>query len=230
MAIFANLICEAAVQVDDKTRLDARKSFVTNNDTAITKIEIEPHTGDGFIDVTSDGYLDYCYQTNGIKVVTAKITNASGFDTVSKSIQVYSELEDGLLSNDFDLLIYESGILQYVRDGRNTFIDYHRRSKKMILEYLFSIDITNSDGSRIQASQITDVEEFRSWSIYNTLYIIYLGLTNTKDDIYYQKSKQYYSELLKVRNKAILKIDFNKDGTTDNFEGAEKLTTVFYRR
>lgn len=230
MAIFPNLICEAVIQVDDKTRLDARKSFVTSNEAAITKIEIETHTADGFIDVTSDGYLDYCYQTNGVKVVTVKVTNSNGFSTSSKSIQVNSELEDSLLSNDFDLLIYESGILQYVREGRNTFLDYHRRSKQMILEYLYAVNIVNSDGSKIIASQLTDLSEFKSWSVYNTLFLIYLGLKNTKDDIYHQKSKQYYSELIKIRNKAILKIDFNKDGSTSDFESVEKLTTIFYRR
>ena len=58
MAIFPNAELEEVVQVDDKTRLDARKSFVSKDEADVTLIEVEPEAGSGFIDVTGSSFKD----------------------------------------------------------------------------------------------------------------------------------------------------------------------------
>jgi hypothetical protein len=78
MAIFGVLESDPIVQVSDKIRLKADRSFVSKDEAAITLVEIEPVAGNGFIDVTgsssSDWYLDWSYSTDGTAVTSLRIT------------------------------------------------------------------------------------------------------------------------------------------------------------
>jgi hypothetical protein len=63
--IFPLVESEPIVQVSDKTRLSAVKSFKSNDEPAISLVEIEPESGSGFINVTgspinSKNWLGLC--------------------------------------------------------------------------------------------------------------------------------------------------------------------------
>lgn len=60
MILFPVIENEPIVQENDKTRLDARKSFGSGTG-SITKVEIKPARTEAFVDVTSDKYLDWAY-------------------------------------------------------------------------------------------------------------------------------------------------------------------------
>ena len=59
MAIFPHIELEDIVQVNDRTRLSAIKSFVSKDEAAVTLVEIEPESGSGFIDVTGAKQADW---------------------------------------------------------------------------------------------------------------------------------------------------------------------------
>ena len=75
--IFPVLSHESIVQVDDKTRLDASKSF--SNSADITLVEIDPDGTGTFYDITNvDGwYLDMVYGVEGDKTITLRINTTT---------------------------------------------------------------------------------------------------------------------------------------------------------
>ena len=69
MGIFGNLHLEEKVQVNEKTRIDCTKSFISD-EAAISLVRIKPEDGGSFVTVTSDKYLDWAYETAGTKTAT----------------------------------------------------------------------------------------------------------------------------------------------------------------
>ena len=90
MAIFGVLDFDPVVQVNDKIRLKAIRSFVSKDEAAITLVEIEPVAGNGFIDVTdadpNELFLDWSYATDGTAVVSLRITTDGAPVTVTKNL------------------------------------------------------------------------------------------------------------------------------------------------
>jgi hypothetical protein len=213
--IFPNLKLESIVQVDDKTRLDGQESYITNDEAAITLIEIEPETAAGFIDVTEDKYLDYQYATSGDKTVSIRITTDGAPTTITKQIVVISEVDDKLFSKDSDLVTHEPDILEYVREGRNSFLDVHRMAQTRIVAWLDEHRIWKTDNSKLTKDDLTDLEEFSQWSKFLVLRYIYEGLSNATDDIFWEKRNRYMSLEEAARNRGALRLDRDGDGETD---------------
>lgn len=213
--IFPVLELEQKLQVDDKTRLDARKSFTSPDEAAITLVEIEPAAGSGFVDVTSSRYLDWQYSTDGVAVVTVRITTDGSPVTSSKNLTVLSVADDKLFSSDSELLPYEPDILNYVRAGRNSFLDVHRASQQRILKILEENGFFLSDDTRITLDEILDIEEFRDWSKFMTLRLVFEGLSNATDDIFHQKALRYSNLEAEARDRARIKVDLDGDGNAE---------------
>lgn len=213
--IFPVLKLESTLQIDDKTRLDATGSYVTNDEAAITSIEIEPHTGLGFIDVTIDKFLDYQYDTAGEKTVSISITT-DGLPTVkTKKINVITEASDSLFSTDEMLLPYESNILDWVRDGRITFKDVHREAQVRIVAWLDEHRIWDREGNKLTKAAIVDVSEVRDWSKYWVLKTIFENMSNATDDVFAQKALKYSKLLEEARNRSAIRLDLNGDGVLE---------------
>ena len=226
MAIFPNLSIESTLQVDDKTRIDATKSYVSKDEADITLVEIDP--GDGtFRDVTGnsskDWYLDWEYSTDGGSPysVQVRITTDGLPVTKTETITVLTAADDHLFSNDNDLIGLESDILRYLPKGKNSFLFVHRKAQSIILSELDERGTTNYDGSRITKDQITEVDDFNKWSSYMAMWLIMQDLSNSVDDKFDQKSKFYKQRMDFHRERSFLRIDFNSDGTTTlgEFEG-----------
>lgn len=220
MAIFPNLQLEATVQVNDKTRLDATKSFTSGGEAAVTLVEIDPGDGTGFVDVTpatatqtNQYFLDWEYSTDGSFTVSARITTDGAPVTFTKSITIVTAASDALFSADTDLTAVEEDILRYVPKGRNSFLNVHRKAQEIILDELDERGITNSDGTRILKTQILDIREVNSWANYLVLWLIMQDLSNSVDDKFDQKAKMYKQRMDFHREKSFLRIDFNKDSS-----------------
>jgi len=227
--IFPTLELEQTVQTDDKTRLSAEKSYVTPDEASITLIEIEPEAGNGFLDVTSDRYLDWQYSTDGDKSVTVRITTDGSPVTFSKTLPVLSAADDRLFSTDSELLPYEPNLLDWVREGRNSFLDVHRAAQDRILSWLDENRIWDNEGNRLTKEDITDLEEVNDWSKFMTLRLIFEGLSNAVDDIFNDKALRYMDMETKARNRAAFRLDRDNDGSTD--ETKTDLRSVgLYRR
>jgi hypothetical protein len=164
------------------------------------------------------------------KTVSVKITNLSGNDTVTKTIQIISERADHLFSEDAELTPHELDILRYVRAGRTSFLDKHRAAQDRIITRLDEMRVWNSDGSRITKSQLLDVAEVNNWSRYLTLQIIFEGISNAVDDVFSKKAEKYAKLSREAENRAVLRWDQDNDGTVQPTENTDLRSFSMRRR
>lgn len=234
MAIFGDIKNEIYVQVNDKTRIDCSGSYVTKGNADITLVEIQPYTAAGYIDVTgassNDWYLDYEYSTDGDKTVTLRITTDGAPSTFTSTITVLTVTNDKLLSNDADLQLHEPDILKYIREGRNSYLDVHRRSRDLILDWLNENGHVDKNGAALTKAALVNTEEFRKWSTYLALRLIFDGISNQVDDIFAIKARRYDSFANEARNRAILRVDIDGSGTVGNNEGVNVRSMGILRR
>jgi hypothetical protein len=230
--IFVQIDREQKVQVNDKTRIDASKSFLSGTTNTISSIEIDPDGVSGFFDVTTDGFLDWAYPSEGQKVVSCRITDSEANQTTGTiTIEVVTAAEDNLFSNDDELKVYEPDLLRYVQDGRNSFIDKHRIAQFEILDELEANLIYKEDGTKYTAEDIVNVEEFRKYSTFLTLEIIFEGLSNDVEDIFRNKANKYSEKKVQAKKRAQLHLDSDGDGDVDrNDEVVNLITGKLVRR
>jgi hypothetical protein len=215
---------DAVVQVSDKTRLDASLSFVAKGSSDITLVEIKPSDTDSFIDITGDDgtaenwYLDWAYATAGEQTVSLRITTDGSPVTITKTITVLTEAEDGLLSSDEDIKALEHDIMSFLPRGKNSFKYMHRKAQTLILDYLNKNGYYDSDGAMLTKEALVQKEEYRTWSKFMVLRLIFFDQSNQPDDIYDVKSK-YYRELEEsARQRVQLPIDTDGDGEVESQE------------
>ena len=213
--IFPVLKLENIVQVDDQTRLDARKSYTTPDESSVTLIEIEPEASAGFFDVTSQQFLDYQYSTDGDKLVSLRITTDGAPETLTKTLVIITEVDDKLFSSDDELTSHEPDILEYVTPGRNSFLNIHRNAQGRIITWLDEHRINDVYGNRLTKDAVVDIEEVSDWSKFLTLRLIFDGLSNSVDDIFREKALEYMKLEGIARNRSQLRLDKDGDGETD---------------
>jgi hypothetical protein len=236
MAIFCNLQIENVVQVNDKTRLDASKSFISKGEAAISLVEIEAESGAGFVVVSGTGltakdwYLDYEYATAGAKVVSCRITTNGSPSTKTFALTVLSVADDYLFSTDADLTALEHDILNYVPQGRNTFKNIHRKAQKLIMAWLDENGHTGVNGVKLTPQALVDKEEVAYWSAALCMQLIFSSISNDPNDVFFQKSKQYESMAITHRSRLLLRLDVDGDGVVSDGEGKNMSTLDMVRR
>jgi hypothetical protein len=222
MSLFANIILDEVVQVNDKVRINGVKSFVSKDETALTAVEIKPSASDSFINVfgtsSDDWFLDWQYSSSATETVSLKITNAGGSATITKTINVISEATDNLFSTDDDLMALESNIMDYLKAGKSSYKYMHRKAQTMILEWLDDNRIWDNDGNRLTKEDVVDVLEVREYSRYLTLALIFQDLSNETGDVYERKYNFYLKKVEDAKKKATLKLDLSGDGTISSGE------------
>lgn len=239
MAVFATNQIEEIVQVNDLTRFEF--GVVKTPDEGTTDlIEVEPDTGVGFFDITTNTnragryFLDYAYATDGVKTITLRVTIATVPITYGFSINAITAENDKLFSSDADLIVKEPEIMGFLRSGRYTYLDKHRDSQKIILDWLDRQRIYGKDGERLVADDIQNIEEIRTWSTYLTLENIYKGLKNETGDVFDDKAQQYSLEVSAESMRKAIRIhqDIDGDGTKEEIEkkNIDTLTTFLVRR
>lgn len=240
MAIFPNLILDGVVQTNDKTRLDARKSYVTNEPDPITKVEISPDNGVTYIDVTGNlslreptWYADYQFATDGDFPIRCRVTVGSlspVTSEITKTLVVVSSADDHLFSTDDDLVAIESDIMKYVPDGRSSWIREHRKAQTLIISWLNKNNVRDNMGNLITKANVIDTTELREWSTFLTLSLIYKALSNSVDDVFDKKSKEFSSQAVDARYMYSLRLDLDNDGVLGSGEGVMLRTVQMVRR
>ena len=224
--IFPKLTFETVLQVDEKTRLDASLSFATDSD-VIADVLIKPHSDADFISVYNNNnkdrwFIDWAYEDD--ELVSPEVRLVTEDQTKTKiytsGITVLSQEQDALLSDDNDLLPFETDILKYLPKGKNSFIYAHRKSQERILAYLDEQRIWRNDGSRYTKQDIVDLpsefkDQFKQWSCFQTLTIIFESLQRSNNDIFQEKKMEYEKLMISARNRASLRLDQNGDGNLD---------------
>lgn len=233
MAIFPHIETDLIVQVNDRFRISAEKSFISPDETAVTDVLITPEIGESAISVfdsnSKNWFLDWEYSTDGIKVVTLEVVNAGGSQSRTFSITALTEEQDKLFSSDQNLVEEESDILRYVPKGRNTFKFQHRAAQTRMLEDLYRIGITDIQGNKLTKDAVLDIDEVREWSKFLTLQLIFADLSTTPSDQFAIERDRYKMEALEGRHKSVLKLDKNGDGEISGSE-VEDITTRYLSR
>lgn len=234
MSIFGNIELESVVQVSDKTRLNCVKSFVSKDEAAITLVRIKPETIASFIQVgttnSKDYYLDWEYTTDGTKTITLEITTNGAPQTFTKTLEVTSVADDMLLSSDADLVAIEPDVLKWVPAGRNSFLNVHRKSLNLILDWLDSIRIWKTDGTKLTKEDISYTDDLNKLSIYITLELIFMGISNKVDDVFLAKAREYRAKATEMKNRGRIQADFNGDDALDSTENVDMRSYNLVRR
>ena len=225
MAIFPKLELEDVVQENDKTRLSAKKSFISKDEAAVTLVRVKPEASGSFVDVTGsssdDWYLDWQYSTAGTITVEVEVTTDGAPTSTTKTLSIITEANDKLFSNDAELQVHEDDILQWIRNGRASFMDKHRMAQTRIFSYLDENRIWKPDGTRFDKDDVYDIEEFREWSKFEALAIIFEGISNDVEDIFSLKAGKYRELRDGARARSTIRLDLNEDGTVE--EDTEKV-------
>ena len=97
----------------------------------------------------------------------------------------------------------------------------HRKAQEIIIAYLDEQKIWKNDGTRISKQDIaaiTDpdvVDQFKQWSTYQTLLIVFESIKVSGADIFETK-KDYYKDLRNgARKRSALRLDLDGDNVTD---------------
>jgi hypothetical protein len=227
MAIFPIIETESVIQVGDKVRIDASKSFTSKDEDPIHEVEIMPEAGGDWVSVyvannPSAWFLDWSYAGSSRTVTVScriRVDGAMGpTQVVTKTISVVSAADDKLFSADSDLTALEPDVLKWVKSGRSSFLDVHRMAQSKIIEWMDEAGYRNEDGSKVSKNELLDLSEVRPWSRDLTLSLIFFGISNQVDDVFSQKSKFYSSQAKDRADRAVLAWDFNKDGSVDAVE------------
>lgn len=222
--IFPKLNLETVLQVEDATRFDAHLSFATNDEN-ITDVLIEPETAAGFFTIYNSNkekwFLDWAYETSGIKTVTVRVVADSGTKDKTYSVNVLTEAEDALLSDDNDLFPFEPKIHNYLPKGKISFLYAHRKAQDRIIAFLDEQRIWKDDTSRYTKQDLIDIpagefqEQFRQWSSFQTLLIIFESFQVSRDDIFQEKKMEYQNLMEQARNRSSLRLDQDGDSVID---------------
>lgn len=215
MALFPKVTVEPTVRLNDKTRIDGSRSYVSPDESDISLIEIQPAAGESFISVTDVKYLDWEYTSAGDKVVTVRITSGASTATTTATISALAAADDIVFSTDADLVRYESDIMSYLPDDHSSFIYLHREARNHILREFVRRRLTESDGTKIAANDIADDDQVKDWSIYYVLHQIYQFNIQQEDDFFAAKSEFYRQRMEAASAVARLDLDTDQDGTVD---------------
>jgi len=153
--------------------------------------------------------------------VTVRVTTDGAPVTFSKDIEVITPEDDELFSSDQDILAYEPNILEWVKEGRNSFLDVHRESQIEIFKWLDNNGYHNTDGTPLDKSNVISISEFSDWSKFMTIKIIFEGLSNATDDIFHEKALRYREREYTSRDRSIIRIDKDGDGDADQSEAID---------
>ena len=219
------------VQTGEKFRLDLSRTFVHVGDHSLQTLEVT--AGGETFDVLTEKYLDFVYDDTGEKTISVLAEcGGQGHPASNKdfTITVVSESDENLFSKDNDILPYESDLLAYLPDGRGDYRYVHRIAQTGVLDSLDERGITDTSGNRLEASAIVDVEEVKSFSKFLALQYIFEHLSNSIEDIFYEKSKRYELMANKAKNRAILRLDFDGDGTIESNEKKRVFSGRLYKR
>lgn len=232
---FGNLEIEAVIQTKDKTRLNASKSFSPKGAEPIENIKISPEVGQPLVSVfgagaSKDWFLDWEYSSAGTKVVTLEITTDTSTFTVTKEILVVTPEQDKLFSKDSDLIQFEPDLLKWLPAGKSTYNNVHRNAQALILDWLDSIRVWRTDGTKLTKADLSLTDDLKQLSIYMTLELIFMGISNQVDDVFLNKARMYGQKALLVQGRGRIQADFNGNGTLDASDAADLRSFTLVRR
>jgi hypothetical protein len=219
--------------------LDARKRATISNDSFSFRLipsgagSVLPELGfssdqESESTETTGEPVAYCTQ-----LVTAEATDDLAVTAANaKMIKIFSEFGDHLFSTDDDLTKHEPEIFNLLPSSHSSFNAYHRRAQGLILAWLDKEGYTDAFGAKFTKWSIRDVSEVREWAAMMTLRLVFEGVSNAIDDVFARKAATYLALETMYRERAILRIDTDGDGSAEpaTGEGVDIRSARVYRR
>ena len=168
----------------------------------------------------------YTGRTISSIVVKPISDGAESFDVTSDKYLDYAYTSSGIKT----LISHEPDIMNYLPEQ---FCDYryiHRLAQDRILTIFDERGITDTDGNRMIAADVKDIEECNDWSKFLALQYIFESLSNAVDDVFHEKAMRYRQMVKQASNRALLRLDYDSDGTLEDNERASANTGRLYRR
>lgn len=150
--------------------------------------------------------------------------------TIMRQILTITEVNDHLFSTDDLLRKKETDILKYIPEGRATWKDVHRAAQNQMLTYLDTEGYIDDFGVKLTKVRIKDMTEVQEWATQVALRLIFDSVSNSPDDVFYKKARQYEKGEGFFRNRAVLRVDLNQDGRVDLGESLTVNTCLVVRR
>ncbi len=169
--------------------------------------------GQGYTSVTGDPILYFP------KLITVTIGDGSTTSSSNGFIKLMASDQDYLFASDGDLVQRESDILRLMRAGRGSFMDFHRRAQKEILDMLDAEGRQDVNSKPFTKYSFVDKYQVREISILKALELIYTDNIKKEDDVNAKKAEKYRKDFVKSFNRQLLKIDVDADGKVDPNEG-----------
>lgn len=234
--LFPKADIDSLVQVYDKFRIDATKSFSTTDD-ELTEFNIYPDFVNQPLvvyDVLSESdpecwFLDWAYETDGDFTVRVEMKTALLTKTVDYVITAITEEDDNLFSDDAMLYSYESELKKYLPEGRNSWKYLHRKAQEEILDYLYRNDKRNPDGSKITKDQIIE-DKLELWSTFETMLLIYQDIKTSNSEAFTEKLDDYDEKRGEARERYIIVYDSDSDGDVDDDDIPTGTNPKFFSR
>ena len=226
-----------SVSTDDKMTISATGAFSllptegTNRLVSILPlININPKPGFGDVEYSGKTSITTSRIRHMRRAVTIEIGDGSTTQSKTYYIKVFSEAGDALFSRDADLISHADDVTKFLPEGKNSFLYMHRRSQDLILAHLDESGYTDIYGDPLTVAAITDAEEVRQWSTFLALRLIYDDLSNSPEDVFFSKARNFEAQEKIHKNRATIRLDVNKDGRADVGEGVKMLGGMVVRR
>lgn len=184
-------------------------------------IGFSPNAGSGdsdYANITTKTGKKIRHLTKSVEIT---IGDGATTSSVKEYIELYSVVGDALFSSDGDLKSHKEDIMNYLRSGRNSFLNFHRRAQDVIISTLDREGYIDVYGNKFTIDAFVDLEEFRQWSTFLTLRLIFEDRSNAIDDVFDRWAKDYGGYEVQAKSRAILRIDIDGDGLTEVGEGLQ---------
>lgn len=221
----------AKVQTGEKFRIDLSRTYVHVSEHSLHTMTITVDAVE--YEILAEKYFDYDFSSTGTKTLSVAVTTSGqGHPETTKdfTIEVVSASEENLFSDDSQLELHEPDILSYLPHGKSCYKYAHRLSQDKILSELDEKNILDSDGNKLTAADFVDITEVKDWSKFYTLMFIYNSLSNSVEDIFNEKYLRYREYMMQSRNRAVLRFDYDGDGTIEDGEATNVNIMKLVRR
>jgi len=148
------------------------------------------------------------------KNITVSATDGVDTEAVIQKLSLYSVEGDALYSTDYDLTTKKSDILKWVREGRNSFLKFHREAQEEIIDFFRGKGFANIYNDPLRVKDFVKPQDLKQWSTFLTLRLIFDDLSNSVDDIFEREAREFESREMKLRDRYI-RVDLDEDGKAD---------------
>jgi hypothetical protein len=137
-----------------------------------------------------------------------------------------------VFSEDKDLRAEYPNVTDYLPAGDTTFIRFHVSAREAIVQWFRgkgAFTLNGSVAKNLTEFDFLDVDEVKNASKFMALAKLFAWLSDSPDDKWYQKSKDFYADATNNLDVYFISLDKNRDGNVDQGESLISTDLVIRR-